>query len=187
MNLEAIQAALRTADIDAWLFCDFHHRDEMAYRILGLDENASTTRRWFYLIPAEGEPLKLAHKVEPGKLNPLPGRQQHYLAWTELHERLKQMVQGKTRIAMQYSPMNQIPYVSVVDAGTIELVRSFGPEVVSSADLIQTFEAVTDDAGFRSHREAGDIVQRVKDEAFALMNKDDRGTKTSTLALSSEA
>lgn len=171
MNLAAIQQALRTAGIDAWLFCDFHHRDEMAYRILGLDEGSKTSRRWFYLVPAEGQPVKLAHRVEPGKLDPLPGRQEHYLAWTELQTKLESMVRGHSRVAMQYSPMNRIPYIGIVDAGTVELVRSFGPEIVTSADLVQTFEAVTDEEGYRSHREAGDVVQRIKDEAFSLMNK----------------
>ena len=171
MDLAAIQGELREAGLGGWLFCDFHHRDPMAYRILGLDETKMTTRRWFYLIPAEGEPTKLSHRVEGRKLDGLPGRQEHYLAWTELHEQLKRMLAGMGKVAMQYSPMNNIPYISVVDAGTVELVRSFGAEVVTSADLIQKFEAVTGDDGYASHREAGDAVQRAKDEAFVLMDK----------------
>jgi Xaa-Pro aminopeptidase len=171
MDLAAIQHELYEAGLDGWLFCDFHHRDLMAYRILGLDDSKMTTRRWFYLIPTEGEPSKLSHRVEAGKLELLPGRQQYYLAWTELHDQLQRMVGGLGKLAMQYSPMNNIPYVSVVDAGTVELIRSFGVEVVTSADLIQKFETVTDDDGYRSHREAGDAVQRIKDEAFTLMDK----------------
>jgi Xaa-Pro aminopeptidase len=171
MDQATIQDALREAGLGGWLFCDFHHRDPIAYRVLGLDESGVTSRRWFYLIPAEGEPLKLAHRVEPGKLASLPGRQEHYLSWKELHEQLRKMVEGRGKLAMQYSPMNNIPYVSTIDAGTVELIRSFGVEVVSSADLVQRFEAVTDDAGYRSHRETGEAVQRIKDEAFALMGK----------------
>jgi Xaa-Pro aminopeptidase len=171
MNLESIQAALREEGVDAWLFCDFHHRDPMAYTILGLDASSLTTRRWFYLVPAEGEPVRLAHRVEPGKLASLPGRQEHYLSWKELHERLRTMVAGRSRVAMQYSPLNNIPYVSVVDAGTVELVRSFGVEVVTSANLIQRFEAVVGEAGWASHREAGEAVQGIKDEAYGLMDK----------------
>ena len=171
MDLQAIQSALRAAGIDGWLFCDFHHRDPIAYRVLGLDENGKTSRRWFYLVPQQGEPRKLAHRVEPGKLDPLPGVAGHYLGWTELHEKLEGMVAGLGKLAMQYSPMNNIPYVATVDAGTIELVRSFGPEVVSSADLVQQFEAVTDEAGLESHRAAGAIVQAIKDEAFAKMGR----------------
>jgi Xaa-Pro aminopeptidase len=171
MDLGAIQQALRTADIDGWLFFDFHHRDLMAYKILGLSTEGLTTRRWFYYVPAEGEPVKLAHKVEAGKLDSLPGEQRHYLPWTELHESLKSIVGSAKRVAMQYSPNNAIPYVSVADAGTVELIRSFGPEVVSSADLVQQFEAVVDEAGFQSHMETGEIVQGIKDEAFALLDK----------------
>lgn len=171
MDLEAIQSALRDEAVDAWLFCDFHHRDPMAYSILGLDSEQMTTRRWFYLVPSRGEPVKISHRVEPTKLDALPGRQEFYLPWTAMHEQLKSALEGHKRVAMQYSPMNQIPYVSVVDAGTVELVRSFGVEVVSSAGLVQQFEAVTDEAGLRSHREAGDKVQAIKDEAFALMDR----------------
>ena len=170
MDLAAIQEALRDAGVDGWLFCDFHHRDLMAYRILGLDPGHMTTRRWFYWVPSRGEPVKLAHRVEPAKLDPLPGRQEHYLSWRELHEKLQGVLGKSGRIAMQYSPNNNIPYVSVVDAGTVELVRSFGHEVVSSADLVQTFDAVADDEKLRSHVEAGEKVQRIKDEAFAKMD-----------------
>jgi Xaa-Pro aminopeptidase len=170
MELEAIQEALRKADFDGWLFYDFHHRDPLAYRILGLDENSQTTRRWFFFIPAQGEPVRLSHRVEPTKLSDLPGRQEFYLAWTELHEKLKQILDGVGKVAMQYSPMNNIPYVSIVDAGTVELVRSFGAEVVSSADLVQRFEALNDEDGFQSHRDTGVLVHAIKDEAYALMD-----------------
>lgn len=171
MDLDAIQQSLAEQGVDGWLFCDFHHRDPMAYSILGLDPGPLTTRRWFYFIPTRGEPVKLSHRVESTKLDPLPGRQEFYLPWTELHEKLRAALGEAKRVAMQYSPMNQIPYVSVVDAGTVELVRSFGAEVVSSAGLVQRFEAVTDEEGLRSHRQAGDKVQAIKDEAFALMDR----------------
>lgn len=170
MDLAAIQRSLASAGVDGWLLCDFHHRDLMAYRILGLDTAGMTTRRWFYFVPAEGQPVKLSHKVEPRKLDSLPGKQEFFLAWREMHEKLRAALGSPKRIAMQYSPMNAIPYVAVVDAGTIELVRSFGHEVVSSAGLVQEFEAVMDEEAYRSHVEAGEIVQRIKDEAFALMD-----------------
>jgi Xaa-Pro aminopeptidase len=171
MDLQAIQRALREAGIDGWLFFDLHHRDPIAYRILGLDTSSITARRWFYLIPASGPPTKLAHRVEPRKLDALPGSQEHYLAWTELHEKLGRLLAGMRRVAMQYSPLCNIPTVSLVDAGTLELVRSRGVEVVSSADLVQRFEAVTDEAGFQSHADACEIVHGIKDEAFDLMRK----------------
>ncbi len=170
MDLDRIQQALREAQVDGWLFCDFHHRDPMAYSILGLNPESLTSRRWFYFIPTEGEPVKLSHRVEATKLDPLPGNQEFYLAWTELHKQLERIIGGPRKIAMQYSPLNNIPYVSVVDAGTIELVRSFGAEVVSSADLVQQFEAVHDEAGLESHIQAGRLVQGIKDEAFAKMD-----------------
>ena len=171
MDLSAIQSALRDRGMDGWLFCDVFHRDPMAYRILGLDARSLTTRRWFYYVPASGEPVKLAHKVEPRKLDTLPGRQEHYLAWRELHEKLQSALGRSSKIAMQYSPLNQIPLVSVVDAGTVELVRSFGHDVVSSADLVQTFEAVADEKGLESHVWAGERVQRIKDEAFEKLSR----------------
>lgn len=170
MDLAAIQGALRRSGFDGWLFFDFHHRDLMAYRILGLDATGFTSRRWFYWIPAQGEPVKLSHRVEPRKLDPLPGRQEFYLPWTELHEKLRGILGAPGKVAMQYSRMNAIPYVSVADAGTVELVRSFGHEVVSAADLVQEFEAVIDEAGYRSHVDAGVAVQKIKNEAFALMS-----------------
>lgn len=171
MDLGAIQQALGEAGFDGWLFYDFHHRDPMSYRILGLDPSNMTTRRWFYYVPASGEPVKLSHRVEPRKLDPLPGRQEFYLAWTELHEQLRMMLPRQGKVAMQYSPLANIPYVSVVDAGTVELIRSLGPEVVSSADLVQRFEAVTGDDGYRSHCAAGEVVQQVKDEAYEKMGR----------------
>ena len=170
MDLAEIQKALRGYDMDGWLFCDHHHRDPMAYRVLGLPESGMTTRRWFYFVPAEGEPVKLCHKVEPRKLDSLPGRKELFLGWKELHRKLGTILNGAKKIAMQYSPSNDIPYIGLVDAGTIELVRSLGPEIVTSADLIQRFEAVTDAAGLASHRWAGERVLAIKDEAFALMS-----------------
>lgn len=171
MDLGAIQKALTDAGINGWLFYDFHHRDLMAYRILGLDPAEMTSRRWFYFIPDRGEPIKLAHKIESHKLDRLPGKSGYYLAWGELHEALRSMVGGAGKVAMQYSPMNDIPYVSMVDAGTVELVRSFGVDVVSSADLVQEFETVGDESSYSSHRDAGERVQSIKDEAFAMLGK----------------
>ena len=180
MNLPAIQAALRAHGLDGWLFTDHHQRDPMAYRILGLDSRGIVSRRWWYFIPSVGEPVKLAHRVEPRKLDPLPGRQEHYLAWTELHAKLKAIVGGAKTIAMQYSPENNIPYIGLVDAGTVELIRSFGPTVATSADLVQQFEATVGDEGLASHAWAGERVQRIKDEAFGWMAKAlrDRATVT---------
>ena len=170
MNLEAIQGELQKAGADGWLFCDFKHRDPMAYGILELDMSNMTTRRWFYYLPASGEPVKLSHRVEPRKLETLPGKQEYYLSWRELHDKLREILGSPRKIAMQYSPMNNIPYVSVVDAGTVELVRSFGHEIVTSADLVQMFESVSGEEGFESHSWAGERVQKIKDETYSLMD-----------------
>src|SRR5919202_941216 len=148
-----IQRALRDARLDGWLFYDFRKSDPLAYRILLLDPHAFASRRWAYYIPASGEPVKIVHRIEQEKLDELPGRTLVYLRWQQLHSHLRDALglnkeaqaaqeNHKPRIAMQYSPNNNIPYVSRVDAGTVELVRSFGVEPVTSADLVQVFEAV---------------------------------------------
>jgi Xaa-Pro dipeptidase len=167
MDVSKIQSMLKEQKIDGWLFCDFHNRDPIAYRVLGLDFGKFTSRRWFYYLPQNGSPMRLAHRVEPTKLDALPGDKIQYLAWEELHASLKKILGTKPkRIAMQYSPMNNIPYVSTADAGTVELVRSFGHEVVSSADLVQIFEAVISEEGYESHLEASRLIYRIKNQAF---------------------
>src|ERR1044072_6796929 len=137
-----IQAALRDAKLDGWLFYDFRHSDPLAYRILKLDEKMLASRRWFYYVPASGEPAKIVQSIEQFKLDSLPGKKLIFRGWQELHARLREVLSPATkesmrRIAMQYSPMNDIPYISRVDAGTIELVRSFGVEPVTSAELVK--------------------------------------------------
>jgi Xaa-Pro dipeptidase len=166
MKLDEIQEALRERGLGGWLFCDFHNRDQLAYRILGLDPTKMTTRRWFYFVPARGEPRKLVHSVEKGRLDSLPGSKNVYLPWEQLHALLKRSLGSPKKIAMQYSPKNNIPYVSLVDAGIIELVKSFGHKVVTSADLVQIFEAVISEEGYRLHKEAGVLVDKIRAEAF---------------------
>ena len=124
MQLEAIQAALREASLDGWLFYDHHHRDPVGERILGLDPHAHVTRRWYYLVPANGEPRKFVHRIEAGRLDALPGTKGLYSSWQELAKGIVTMLAGTRRLAMQYSPRNAIMYVSMVDAGTIEFLRS---------------------------------------------------------------
>jgi len=166
VHLEQIQQTLREKKLGGWLLCDFHNRDHLAYRILGLDPTKLTSRRWFYFIPAKGEPKKLVHTVEKGKLDSIPGSKQVFLSWESLHASLKRILGSPKKIAMQYSPKNNIPYVSLVDAGIVELVRSFGHKVMSSADLVQMFESLIGEEGYRLHKEAGVIVDRIRAEAF---------------------
>ncbi len=165
-KIQAIQRELHAGKMDAWLFYDILHRDPIAYRVLGLNEGIAK-RRWFYLLPARGRPRKLVHRIESGMLDPLPGEKLLYSAYEELHAGLKRLLSGVKTIAMQYSPKNNVPYVSVVDAGTVELVRSLGKRVVSSADLVQKFEASWSPSQLRSHLAAGKIIDRITQRAFA--------------------
>ncbi len=171
MHLDLIQKEIRRQGLDGWLFFDHHLRDPLAYRVLGFTAPRTPTRRWYYLIPAEGEPAGLEHRVEPGMIAALPGRKIPYSSWTEQVDGLRKLTLGLRRIAMQYSPMCAIPYVAMVDAGTVELVRSVGMEVVSSAELIQTFEARWTPEALESHLEAGRRVDGVRAEAFALIRE----------------
>lgn len=163
MGLAAIQNALRKQQLEGWFFYDHHHRDPLAYRILGLDGAAHVTRRWYYFIPAHGEPRKLVHRIEATRLDTLPGSKREYSSWQELEAELADMLHGVTKLAMQYSPRNAIMYVSLVDAGTIELLREMGKQIVSSADLVSQFEAVLTDAQLATHFEA----QRKLDKVLA--------------------
>ena len=166
MDLSAIQAALCERNIDAWLFYDHHHRDPIAYRVLGLPAGLMVTRRWFYLVPAEGEPVKLVHKIEAGHLDTLPGRKQQYAGWQELFDSLKTMLASYRDIAMQYSPNNIVFTISLVDGGTIELLRGLGKNVVSSADLVALFEATWSEEQIRSHFAARDAIDQITAAAF---------------------
>ena len=152
--------------MDGWLFYCFRGSDPIAENILKLDRSQITTRRWAYFVPAAGDPQKIVHIIEPHVLDTLPGVERTYLAWQQLHEHLKESVSGAPRVAMQYSPLNAIPYVSRVDAGTVELVRSFGVEVVSSADLVQVFEAVWSDAQLETHLYAVNHLREIVDVTF---------------------
>lgn len=166
MDLRAIQEALRESGFDAWLFYDHHHRDPIAYRVLGLPENLHVTRRWYYVLPAKGDPAKLVHRIESYHLDSLPGPKRAYSAWEEQHANLREMLSGLNTIAMQYSPNNAIPYVSLVDGGTIELIRSFGKNVVSSADLVTRFEAALTEDQVASHFAARDKIDTIMEASF---------------------
>jgi Xaa-Pro dipeptidase len=185
-----IQKALQAAKLDGWLFYDFRGSDPLAARILKLGDHASGSRRWFCYIPANGEPTKIVHSIERGKLDALPGQRVIYRGWEEQHALVSAALKGpadkrppspvKKRIAMQYSPNNDIPYISRVDAGTIELIRSFGVEVVTSAELVQQFEAAVTAEQKQSHVEASDKLHRVLMDAFAEIARNIRAEKPIT-------
>ena len=166
MQLDAIQAALRQAKLDGWLFYDHHHRDPIAYHILGLADSLHITRRWYYFVPAQGEPRKLVHRVESLRLDTLPGRAQVYSSWQELEQRLSELLHGAQTIAMQYSPRNAIMYVSMVDAGTIEVLHELGKTIVSSADLVSRFEAVLTPEQEATHYEAQRKIDAILEAGF---------------------
>lgn len=171
VNVEAVQQALRDDGLDAWLLYDFRGLNPIAVRMAGLDRATGhlATRRWFYLIPATGEPLALVHAIERHNLSHLPGTSVVYAGREQLEAGLARLTAGLSRVAMEYSPGNGIPYVSRVDAGTVELVRSTGVEVVSSGDLVQRFDGLWGAEAIASHRAASEALYRIKDQAFAFV------------------
>jgi Xaa-Pro dipeptidase len=174
MNVAAIQEELIREGLDGWLFFDHHVRDPLAYRVLGFEASRIPTRRWYYFIPAAGAPRGLVHRIESGMLDALPGEKLLYSRWTEQVSGLQKLLGDSRRVAMQYSPLCAIPYVSMVDAGTVELVRSVGVEVATSAELIQAFEARWTPQGLESHLEAGRRVDRIRREAFEYIGQKTR-------------
>jgi Xaa-Pro aminopeptidase len=171
MDVAAIQDALREQGLDGWLLYDFRGSNPIARSLIGFDERQIGTRRWFYLIPATGEPTALLHVIEPHAVKGAPGRVELYRSWRELEEKLRRHLTGRRRVAMEYSPGAAIPYVGRVDAGTIEMVRAAGPEVVSSADLVQAFEARWTPEQKALHDRAARDTMLAKDEAFALIKE----------------
>ena len=170
VDIAEMQQDLRRAKMDGWLFYDFRGRDPIAHRILGLPAGMRT-RRWFYFVPAKGTPKKLVHKIEAAALATMPGDTLYYAGQEELRAGLKKMLGRAKKAAMQYSPKNAIPYVAMVDAGTIELVRSCGAKVVSSADLVQKYEACWSKEQLESHLAAGRAIDRIVREAFQYAGK----------------
>ena len=170
LPIPAVQRALKTDGLDGWLLYDFHGSNPIATRLTDLANSTKlATRRWYYLVPAEGQPRGLVHAIERHNLDGLPGDKRPYSGREQLEAGLKELLRGMKRVAMEYSPGNAIPYVSRVDAGTVEAVRKLGVEVVSSGDLVQRFEAVWSDEALATHRAASERLYRIKDRAFALL------------------
>lgn len=164
-DIQAIQQALREEKIDGWLFYDILHRDSISYRVLGL-ENCMAKRRWFYFIPSKGTPRKLVHRIESGALDTLPGEKLQYAAREEMEKNLPKMLGNAKTLAMQYSPKNAIPSISLVDAGTVELLRSMKRKVVTSANLVQLFEAAWSSEQRESHMAAGKLIDKITRATF---------------------
>lgn len=172
MNLKQIQEALQNEKLDGWLFYDFRKSNPIAYQILSIPLNSFFSRRWFYFIPVSGTPIALVSAVESHVLNALPGEQRIFRTWQEMRSHLEDLLPAGKRIAMEYSPLNAIPYMSRVDGGTLELIRSYKVEVVSSANMAQRFIAQLSETQMESHREAGRRLIAAKDALFAALGDD---------------
>jgi Xaa-Pro aminopeptidase len=168
-DLAAMQSALRSFNLDGWLLYDFRGLNVLARRVVELPENLFLSRRWFYFVPSKGEPRKLVHRIESGALDHLPGAKQVYLRWQELEAGVASLTSGCRKVAMEYVPRNANPYVSRVDAGTVELVRSNGVEIEPSGDLVQLFEACWDDEQWQTHLDAAKLTRTAYDVAFRFI------------------
>jgi Xaa-Pro aminopeptidase len=166
VSIPAVQQALKEEGLDGWLLYDFHGSNPVARRLADIGSGIKTTRRWYYMIPASGEPRKLVHAIESFNLDHLQGGKTVYAQRDTLASGLKSVLSGTKRVAMEYSPGNNIPYISRVDAGTVEAIRQLGIDVVSSGDLVQRFEAIWSDEQLATHRDASERLYRIKDRAF---------------------
>ncbi len=181
LDVSAVQEALREDNLDGWLLYDFHGSNPIARRVTGLNTGAKlTTRRWYYLIPSSGEPRALVHTIERDRLNHLPGDKMEYAGHDQHKSGLRSLVNGCASVAMEFSPECAIPYVSRVDAGTVDAIRTLGVDVRSSGDLVQRFEAVWDDAALANHEAASTALYTIKDQAFAMVTERIRGGATVT-------
>jgi Xaa-Pro aminopeptidase len=180
LSIPAVQAALIEEGLDGWLLYDFHGSNPIARRLAGIGSGTKTTRRWYYAIPAKGEPKKLVHAIESFNLDHLDGSKTIYSRRDTLAAGLKGVLGGMKRIAMEYSPGNNIPYISRVDAGTMEAVRQLGVDVASSGDLVQRFEAIWSDEALQTHRAASDRLYRIKDRAFEFVRESRRAGRPLT-------
>ena len=168
-ELGSIQKHLQSLQLDGWLLYDYKKMNDLACSFLNIPQNKKLTRRFFYWIPARGMPQKIVHKIEPEVLQHLPGETCTYTTWQELHDNLARVLKGFLKIAMEYSPFNALPSVSKVDGGTLELIRSFGVEVVSSADLLQAHTSVWSEAQLQSHVAASKVLRNAVEAVWSLI------------------
>jgi Xaa-Pro aminopeptidase len=169
--VDRIQETLRQEKIEGWLFYNFRGSNVFATRILDLPPHLTQTRRYYYLIPAKGTPRKLVHNIEQYNLDHLPGERKVYLSWQSLEEGLAWLLNGMSSVAMEYSPRNAIPYVSNVDAGTVELIRGTGVNIVSSANLVQYFEARWDHEQTKDNERTATHLRQIVDLAFGFIKQ----------------
>lgn len=165
------QGRLSEQGLSGWLLYDFHHSNDLAWEFLAIPEKRHLTRRFFYWIPAQGEPVRIVHQIESGALDHLPGAKRLYLKWQTLDALLGEVLKGAKRVAMEYSPFGAIPYVSKVDGGIIDLVRAHQVEVVSSASLLQYYTSVWDERKWASHLAAAETLDRTVAGAWRLIGE----------------
>lgn len=170
-RIEEVQAELEAADLDGWLLSCFQRNDPVSLDLLGLSQTSLVTRRCYYLVPRTGRPRKLVHGLEPTMLDHLPGRKRSYVRWQELARELRALVDGVDRLAVHYSPENQLPTISRLDAGTAEFLRGCGVELVSAADLAQRFAATWSEAQLGTHRRASEHLHHIVLRAFSLVGQ----------------
>lgn len=161
-----VQQSISEAGWDGWLLYDFRNTNDLACRFLELPKGTLQTRRFFYWIPKTGNPIKVVHRIESHVLDHLPGEVREFSSYEELEKRLLPILSNASKIAMEYSPRNAIPTVSKVDAGTADLIRSFGVEIESSANLMQTYTSVWTPAQFDSHVAASVVLQSTIEKAW---------------------
>jgi Xaa-Pro dipeptidase len=169
--IEKAQQTLSGEHCDGWLLYDFRRNNELACDFLNISSKALLTRRFFYWIPSKGSPVKIVHGIESGILDHLPGKKVLYRTWQELEKAIQTVLQGHSIVAMEYSPRNALPYISKVDAGTVEMVRDFGVKVISSAGLLQQFSGIWDESKFKLHLEAADVLSLIASEVWSLISK----------------
>lgn len=163
-KISDIQDFIKTKGLDGWLLYDFHGLNKIAIEIT--DISGVQTRRWFFFIPANGEPIALIHRIEMDTFKEFPCNKISYVGWKEMQQKLKDILKGCKKIAMEYSPANAVPYVSLVDAGTIEIIKAFDIEIASSADLVARFQATWDEKAYENHIYAAKSLIQIKDDAF---------------------
>lgn len=179
-NLKKVQKILSNMDIDAWLLYDFRFSNELALTMLGITKKSHLTRRFYYLIPKKGTPVKIANAIETFHFEHLPGKLLSYASYDSLIQNLKLSLEGIKKVAMEYSPMNAIPYVSRVDAGTIEQIKSIGVEIVSSADLISMYNALWTKEQFNENKPVAHALNEIVYNAFDFIKKKISGSKSLT-------
>jgi Xaa-Pro aminopeptidase len=168
-KIEDVQRHLKVAKVDGWLLYDFSGQNPLAREFLKIPSSQLATRRFFYWIPTEGEPVQILHRIEQQVLASLPGRKEIYLKWQELESSLARTLKGCKTIAMEYSPRNAIPYLSKVDGGMLDLVRSFGVEVVSSGAFLQYYTCVLNDEQLQSHLDACDLLDKTAQKTWEMI------------------